>query len=159
MSSCEQSSNRVEENRVEENRVAEGKTRNVLDLSCGTAIKHENIIVTSRFAWLLRPVYWTFHVLRLSNINVVTSPFALPRLLRALYWKFHVLRLSSMNVVDTSRFASHTWLRAPHWTFHVVTSTQYRIHITFCIPLVASGTVLDVSCVRAIAHECRSSIT
>ena len=50
----------------------------------------------------------------------VASAFASHRLLRQLYWTFHVLPLSNMNVRVTSGFASDRFLCAPYWTFHVL---------------------------------------
>ena len=52
-------------------------------------------------------LYWTFRlVLRLSNVKVVvTLRFASHRLLNAMYWTAHMLRLPNMNVMVALCFA------------------------------------------------------
>ena len=72
---------------------------------------------------LLCAMYWTFHVLRRRQVNVVVPLW----LLCVMDWLFHVLRLSNMNVM----FAPRTVLDVPG----VATiKNECSSSIAFCIP-------------------------
>ena len=68
-----------------------------------------------KFNWMLRFTSSTF---RGSTIVAVRLPSH--RLLWALHWTFHVLQLSNLNVVVTFCFPFHRLLRALYWTFHAL---------------------------------------
>ncbi len=108
-------------------------------IGCNWGLCVTGAIVILRFAChrLLRAMYWTFHVLRLSNMNVVSTVFCIPRVAPCYVLDISCVTTTKRECCSSIKalhpIASHhnqphrttTWHPAPP---HYITSLHIRSH-------------------------------
>ena len=107
----------------------------VLCIGCFVCYHYQtNVVVALAFAShrLLRPLYWTFPALPLSNKSnmnaIVTSGFASDTFLRGPYCRATTIK---PECLVTSSFACHGVPRQMEWTCHVLPLSN--LNVAFCI--------------------------